>query len=724
MELMEGGSIHSLVRNSSIELSWPQRWQLARECVVALQRLHSFHPPMVHGNIKSQNFLISQRRSHEMTITIKISDVGMSSLKLASQLSTTPFAITERIRWSAPEVLNHMAYTDKADIYSLGLVLWELAMTSIECEHEDKNMADATDSLTREIISGRRPSFYERVLTPWMEMVKSCWHSDPQQRPTASAVLSMIDAVTSTDAETIGLSNLNTILNNALDDDDAHLNAQNEGEVSHECRGFVAFVLQTMNANLTLQEFQCKCTWLLGTEYALATLLHPETIVNLDGVNIITRSMKEHLLNTQNAIFCGWLLNTVVETGICSQQDLIKCVDSCVDMIKQHPDHNDIASMYTLLIGTILSCNPSNDLMEYIHQVGGTKPLLHFLSKESQHKEIIHTLVLFGPIEPFMCAIVHAGGINVALTQINADCSVGSVWNAVTLFSFLMQYGKLYSIPQAYVDLTDLSERLVSIIKLYCPHNPDLQIRCYAAMMYYLGAAVIGDELLQYVGGFDDLFTLILNTHNANEQLGYDYYRLIFQCRLLGRLAVDSHLRARIVESGAFDMIMQEIESDDEHKRIPFTFFYYMLSNENQTDTINSRRAAVSLATLFKDANISTHAKPHEYLLETRHRTFCVERGLSYDAWTECFTANKCTFSVSGKQGYIQWITECYTCNLRLRRDRGVCQPCLRTCHAGHETGGTVLYDNFICDCADEREKSVCQHLTPTVRISPVSYAE
>lgn len=82
-----------------------------------LNYLHSRNPPVVHRDIKSPNILVMDGIS-------KIADVGV-----ARTMGTTPDMTAQRgftIAWAAPEVVYRRRATEKIDIWSLGVIMWEV----------------------------------------------------------------------------------------------------------------------------------------------------------------------------------------------------------------------------------------------------------------------------------------------------------------------------------------------------------------------------------------------------------------------------------------------------------------------------------------------------------------------------------------------------------------------------------------------------------------------
>ena len=124
-----------------------------------LHYLHSRRPPIVHRDIKSPNILL-------MDGLAKIADVGIARTKAASDM-TAQRGFT--IAWAAPEVVYRKRATEKIDIWSLGVIVWE-------------------------VVSGKMPHPGVLVMPTHCPLAlrnlySSCVHDDPTKRPSAAEVL-------------------------------------------------------------------------------------------------------------------------------------------------------------------------------------------------------------------------------------------------------------------------------------------------------------------------------------------------------------------------------------------------------------------------------------------------------------------------------------------------------------------------------------------------------
>jgi serine/threonine protein kinase len=87
----------------------------------------------------------------------------------------------------APEVLRGKLYTKTADIYSFGIIMWEFTsgIPAFNNRPHDFN-------LSLDICKGLRPKIIEGTLPVYARLMKRCWDSDPNNRPTAYELLEIL----------------------------------------------------------------------------------------------------------------------------------------------------------------------------------------------------------------------------------------------------------------------------------------------------------------------------------------------------------------------------------------------------------------------------------------------------------------------------------------------------------------------------------------------------
>lgn len=105
----------------------------------------------------------------------KLTAIGVG--KFESEAERSP-------RYLAPEVLEGRIYDSKAEMYSFGLMLWEMWYGEIVFQTAATSQSQHLDGLRK----GYRPSHIERTDRPWeiwQNVMESCWKGEPRDRITA-----------------------------------------------------------------------------------------------------------------------------------------------------------------------------------------------------------------------------------------------------------------------------------------------------------------------------------------------------------------------------------------------------------------------------------------------------------------------------------------------------------------------------------------------------------
>ncbi|KAB5538379.1 hypothetical protein DKX38_015912 [Salix brachista] len=142
------------------------------DCLVFLLRismargmnyLHHYNPPIIHRDLKSSNLLVDKNW------TVKVGDFGLSRLKHETYLTTKTGKGTPQ--WMAPEVLRNEPSDEKSDVYSYGVILWELATERIPWDNlNSMQVIGAVGFMNQQL------EIPKDVDPQWASIIGSCWH--------------------------------------------------------------------------------------------------------------------------------------------------------------------------------------------------------------------------------------------------------------------------------------------------------------------------------------------------------------------------------------------------------------------------------------------------------------------------------------------------------------------------------------------------------------------
>ncbi|KAK1287306.1 Serine/threonine-protein kinase EDR1 [Acorus calamus] len=118
-EFLPRGSLFRLIHRPNNQLDERRRLRMALDVARGMNYLHNCTPIVVHRDLKSPNLLVDKNW------VVKVCDFGLSRMKQSTFLSSRSTAGTAE--WMAPEVLRNEPSDEKCDVYSFGVILWELS---------------------------------------------------------------------------------------------------------------------------------------------------------------------------------------------------------------------------------------------------------------------------------------------------------------------------------------------------------------------------------------------------------------------------------------------------------------------------------------------------------------------------------------------------------------------------------------------------------------------
>lgn len=177
MEYCSGGSVDSVFKLLKRPLTEPMIALVCREVLLGLSYLHASHK--IHRDIKGGNVLLTGKGG------VKLADFGVSTELLHTLSKRNSFIGT--LYWMAPEAIQEKEYDERADIWSLGITVIEVAEGCPP--RAGYPYARALFAIPKE--PPPKLSTHRDQWSPLMhKFVERMLQKDPQRRPTAQQLLS------------------------------------------------------------------------------------------------------------------------------------------------------------------------------------------------------------------------------------------------------------------------------------------------------------------------------------------------------------------------------------------------------------------------------------------------------------------------------------------------------------------------------------------------------
>ncbi|EGD75115.1 TK protein kinase [Salpingoeca rosetta] len=181
-ELMPHGSLLSYLQKHT---DTPLTRQLQMSLDVALGMSYLSKKGFVHRDLAARNILVAN------DLTCKVADFGLSK----EIDDSSDYFISEGgkvpIKWTAPEAIQQRKYTSSSDVWSFGVVMWEI-MAFGEKPYGTMNNFE----VVRKVEEGYRMDAPANCPAPVHTLMHMCWELDRRQRPTFEAIVDMLEKMT------------------------------------------------------------------------------------------------------------------------------------------------------------------------------------------------------------------------------------------------------------------------------------------------------------------------------------------------------------------------------------------------------------------------------------------------------------------------------------------------------------------------------------------------
>ncbi|XP_022136159.1 serine/threonine-protein kinase STY46 isoform X2 [Momordica charantia] len=175
-EFMSGGSVYDYLHKQKGTFRLPSLLKVAIDVSKGMNYLHQNN--IIHRDLKAANLLMDENE------VVKVADFGVARVKSQSGVMT---AETGTYRWMAPEVIEHKPYDHKADVFSFGIVLWELLTGKLPYE-----FLTPLQAAVGVVQKGLRPTIPKHTNPKLAELLERCWQQDPSSRPDFSEIIEIL----------------------------------------------------------------------------------------------------------------------------------------------------------------------------------------------------------------------------------------------------------------------------------------------------------------------------------------------------------------------------------------------------------------------------------------------------------------------------------------------------------------------------------------------------
>ncbi|XP_073303175.1 calcium/calmodulin-regulated receptor-like kinase 1 [Primulina huaijiensis] len=191
---MSRGSLASHLYDEKLKpLNWEERVQIALDVARGLEYLHDGAvPPVIHRDIKSSNILLDQ------SIRARVADFGLSREEMVNKQASN---IRGTFGYLDPEYVSTRSFTKKSDVYSYGVLLFELVagrnplqglMEYVDLATMDTEGKDGWEEIVDPRLDG---SFDVEELNEVAALAHKCVNRVPRRRPSMRDIVQVFSKI-------------------------------------------------------------------------------------------------------------------------------------------------------------------------------------------------------------------------------------------------------------------------------------------------------------------------------------------------------------------------------------------------------------------------------------------------------------------------------------------------------------------------------------------------
>jgi serine/threonine protein kinase len=169
-------TLHETVK--SVQLSYELYIEIAIGLARGLSYLHSHPNKILHKNFNSRNIKVdlSGARLRVKITGFDLAQVNTNSITPANQMLVA-------LAYTAPELLENKPYTENADIYSFGIMIWEMI---------------SRKNAVPNLMNGNGQAIFDQFPAAFENLIKLCCDKNPGARPKSQDIINYLENIKQT----------------------------------------------------------------------------------------------------------------------------------------------------------------------------------------------------------------------------------------------------------------------------------------------------------------------------------------------------------------------------------------------------------------------------------------------------------------------------------------------------------------------------------------------
>lgn len=188
LELINQGSLDKLLRKGKV--TERGKCKICIQVARGMQYLHKHH--IIHRDLAARNVLVNA--SEDGSIVAKVSDFGLSRVDASGNGYELKNKQQLPLKWLAPECFTERCWTTASDVWSFGILMWEVFTDGKE-PYCDMPVPAGPNGLAKFVSSGNHPTRPEYLRDDLWQVFLRCWHPDRNQRTTMDDVVSDLERI-------------------------------------------------------------------------------------------------------------------------------------------------------------------------------------------------------------------------------------------------------------------------------------------------------------------------------------------------------------------------------------------------------------------------------------------------------------------------------------------------------------------------------------------------